>query len=184
TQLNDSTAFSFNATLVSAGLVDTVAELSAFNAVVIGSTGIGPPAVADPFDNAAFTSALRTWVEAGGGVVMSGPGVWGAGSSSGPAIPDIDAIIPVNTSGASIANNIATVTINTTVHAVTSGVTSFPTAPGDPPETPAGGADPGATILGTANAGPPNVVGHKRCRPGGYQGPGYVGPRGVCDKGK
>src|SRR5262249_49265813 len=77
TQLNDSTAFSFNATLVSAGQVDTVAELSAFNAVVIGSTGIGPPAVADPFDNAAFTSALRTWVEAGGGVVMSGPGVWG-----------------------------------------------------------------------------------------------------------
>src|SRR5262245_41137969 len=100
-QLNNDTYFDFTAVLVQASEVDTAAELAAYDAVVIGNNGYD---TGDPFDNAAFTAALRTWVEGGGGVVMSGWGVAGAGTwpgSSNP-IPDIDAIIPVNTSGNSV----------------------------------------------------------------------------------
>src|SRR5262245_56178042 len=54
-QLNDSTAFSFQASLVTSADVDTAGELSAFDAVVIGASGqVG----GDPFDNATFTAAL------------------------------------------------------------------------------------------------------------------------------
>src|SRR5436305_5559718 len=95
-QLNDDTYFDFTASLVNASQVDTAAELSAYNAVVIGSSGQGPNG--DPFDNATFTAALKAWVQGGGGVVMSGPGVFGAGTGTGTPIPDIDAVIPVNTS--------------------------------------------------------------------------------------
>src|SRR5262245_46964775 len=60
-QLNDDTYFDFTATLVTASQVDTAAELSGYNAVVIGSTG--QAGVGDPFDNTTFTAALRRRVE-------------------------------------------------------------------------------------------------------------------------
>src|SRR5687767_8892396 len=76
-QLNNDTYFDFQATMVLPGAVDTVAELNAYDAVVIGNHGSGQ---GDPFDNAAFTGALKAWVEAGGGVVMTGWGIAGAGT--------------------------------------------------------------------------------------------------------
>lgn len=170
-QLNDDTYFDFSATLVNASQVDSAAELSAYNAVVIGATGA--PTNGDPFDNTAFTSALRAWVEAGGGVVMSGPGVFGAGSGTGAPIPDIDAIIPVVTSGSSIPNQAAPVTISATSHPVTNGVSSFTLSANDFVELPASGADPGATILGTTNGGPSVVVGSAVSGRGMFLGPIY-----------
>jgi len=68
-QLNDDTFFDFNATLVSAADIDTAGELAAYNVVVLGGSGN------DNADwTAAMSSALRTWVEAGGGAVFTG---WG-----------------------------------------------------------------------------------------------------------
>src|SRR5438876_12315062 len=42
-----------------------------------------------PFDNAAFTAALRSWVEAGGGLVATGWTVYAAGPNTGTPIADI-----------------------------------------------------------------------------------------------
>ncbi|HVK09154.1 MAG TPA: cadherin domain-containing protein [Gemmataceae bacterium] len=151
-QLNDDTFFDFNATVVSAAQVDSAAELAAYDAVVIGSTGQISP-VGDPFDNLTFTTALRAWVEAGGGVVMSGPGVAAAGVGQGAEtpIPNIDAIIPVNTSGTSVASG-GTVNIAATGHPITAGVSDF--SFNGPTEVPGGGVDSGAIVLATIT-GPP-----------------------------
>ena len=68
-QLNDDTYFDFNATLVSAADIDTAGELAAYNVVVLGGSGYD-----DADWTVAMSSALRTWVEAGGGAVFTG---WG-----------------------------------------------------------------------------------------------------------
>lgn len=149
-QLNDDTYFDFSASLVAAAQVDTVGELNAYDVVVIGATGYPN---GDPFDNAAFTAALRTWVEAGNGVVLSGPGVFAAGPGSGPPIADIDAIIPVDTTGASLPNRAGTVAVNGTAHAVTAGVADFTLNSQDFVEVAGGGNDPGTILLGTTNGG-------------------------------
>src|SRR5262245_61286937 len=104
-QLNDSTAFAFNATLVDPADVDTVAELDAYEAVVIGNNSLitGPPG--DRFE--VFGAALKSWVLAGGGVVAVGYTVLGAGTgvyrndptAPQPPVPEIVDVIPVNTAG-------------------------------------------------------------------------------------
>ena len=179
-QLNDSTAFDFDRQRgPGRSAVDTGGELDVFDVVVIGSTGLDS-VTGDPFGNAAFTSALRTWVEAGGGVVMSGPGVWGAGIGNGSDTPvaDINVIIPVDTASPSIPNNAATVDINGTAHPVTNGVSDFTLSNGDPVEVPAGGADGGGTVLATTNGGPSVVVGTVASGRGVFLGPIYSGTAG------
>jgi len=73
-QLNNSTRFDFNATLINASQADTLAELQAYDAVVIGDEGSGL------VDFATFAPALRSFVEAGGGVVGVGWLIYGAGN--------------------------------------------------------------------------------------------------------
>jgi Ca2+-binding RTX toxin-like protein len=183
-QLNNDTYFDFQAAMVLSAAVDTVAELNAYDVVVIGNHGSDQ---GDPFDNAAFTAALRTWVEGGGGVVMAGWGVTGAGTWPGSStpIPDIDAIIPVNTSGDAFGINAATFVPNGTPHPVTAGVTSFTLVNQDYIEYPVGGADPGGTVLGTAVynsvARPVAVVGDIMAGRGVYLGPIYTGQTGYLN---
>jgi uncharacterized membrane protein len=173
-QLNDSTAFDFQATFVLAAQVDTAAELAAYDAVIIGNSG--SLFDGDPFNNSTFTAALRTWVEGGGGVILTGWGISGAGSSSAPAIPDIDAIIPVDTLGAHNFVPSATVIPNATVHEVTAGVTQFTLNSSDAVEYPGNnGVDLGATVLGTASGHPVIVVGNVSAGRGIYLGSIYCG---------
>ncbi|UUZ69432.1 Ig-like domain-containing protein [Polaromonas sp. P2-4] len=73
-QLNDDTFFDFTATTVRPDQIDTLAELSAYDVLVIGNTGYGN---GDGF--AQFASALSTWVQNGGGLVATGWTVYGAG---------------------------------------------------------------------------------------------------------
>ena len=68
-QLNDSTAYQFDAVLVDQSAVDTAGELNAFDVVVIGDNGDASH-LRNHFE--VFAPALRSWVEAGGGMVASG----------------------------------------------------------------------------------------------------------------
>ena len=148
-QLNDDTHFDFTAVLVTAGQVDTAAELADYDAVVIGSNGYGTNG--DPFGDAAFTGALRAWAEGGGGVVAVGWTVAAAGRAA--SVADMRALLPVATNGYSPHSG-ATFTIRPTGHPVTAGLPNFTLTSGDLTETAVGGADPGATVLANAGGGP------------------------------
>ena len=172
-QLNDDTYFDFNATLVNSSQVDTLAELSAYDVVIVGDNGWGGN---DAFSNLTFTAALRSWIETqGGGVVMTGWGIYGAGASTPPANTDINAIIPVNTAGDYVGIGASVLTITNGTHPVTQGITSF--SLGNNTEAPftAPLADAGATILGTTSGQVTVVVGPAGNGRGVYLGPTYVG---------
>ena len=173
-QLNNDTYFNFNATLVSSSQVDTIAELNAFDVAVIGNSG---SQYGDSFDNSAFTSALRAWVESGHGVVATGWTVYGAGpSSSGPTIANIDAIVPVNTSVSyGSYDGGSTLVPNATAHPVTVGVAAFGMNGGDYVEFSPGGVDGGTTVLATTNGYPTVVVGRPVNGRSVYLGPIYSG---------
>jgi hypothetical protein len=120
-QLNNDTYFDFNASVVSASQVDTVSELNAYDVVVIGDPGYNT----NQFE--AFAGALRTWVQSGHGVVATGWTVYGAGSATGLPVADIDAIVPVNTSGTYgyVTPGSGAVTPTGAGHPVINGVGSF-----------------------------------------------------------
>ena len=171
-QLNDDTYFDFTATRVTPAQVDTAAELAPYDVVVIGNNGLP---TGDPFDNAAFTGALRAWVEAGGGVVATGMTVYGA--TQGNPSPNINAIVPVNTAGGSSALNGGTVAIDGPGHPVTAGVGNFTLDYENIIEYPNGGADAGATVLATRGTSTQPVVVVGSVGPGGrgvYLGPCYT----------
>ena len=79
-QLNDDTFFDFTATLVDPSGVDSAAELANYDVVVLGGSGLG----IDPIWSTAMANALKDFVEGGGGVLMTGWGLWNSGSG-GPA---------------------------------------------------------------------------------------------------
>jgi hypothetical protein len=85
-QLNDSTVFDFNATLLTESEVDTLAELSNYDVVVVGDSGNGG------VDYSLFETALRQFVEGGGGVVSTG---WILDSARSAANVDLAAVVPV-----------------------------------------------------------------------------------------
>ncbi|HKB05004.1 MAG TPA: cadherin domain-containing protein, partial [Gemmataceae bacterium] len=175
-QLNDDTYFDFTAAKVTAADVDSAAELGAYNAVVIGNNGYD---IGDPFDNSAFTSALRTWVESGGGVILTGWGISGAGISTGTPVANIDAIIPVDTTAETRLVHMGTVLPNATVHPVTAGVTQFTLSSQDYVEYPLGdGVDAGATVLATSSGHLAVVVGNVGAGKGVFLGPIYSGQSG------
>ncbi len=87
-QLNDDTYFDFTATLLDPSGVDSAAELANYDAVVLGGSGLG----IDPIWTTAMANALKVFVEGGGGVLMTGWGLWNSGSG-GPANAESAAIL-------------------------------------------------------------------------------------------
>jgi hypothetical protein len=153
-----------------------VAELNAYDVVVIGNSGFSN---GDGFEQ--FAGALRSWVEAGGGVVMTGWGVFGAGTGSGTPVPDINVVIPVNTAGSyGYFSGGSQIVPNGTPHPVTDGVAAFTLSGNDYAEYPATNpqVDPGATVLATTGSQPTVVVGDVSLGRGVYLGPIYAGYSG------
>jgi hypothetical protein len=161
-QLNNDTFYNFTATLVDPTDVDTVGELNAYNAVVIGNNGNGGST------DTIYAAALKTWVQAGGGVVMTGWGIYGSDAT------EINDIIPVNTQASYDYTVSGTLTLNGTVHPVTTGVSNFPVSSFI--EFSFGGvADSGSTVL-AANASV--VVASSGSGKAAYLGPIYSGNTG------
>ncbi|MEF7616672.1 CARDB domain-containing protein [Aquincola sp. MAHUQ-54] len=176
-QLNDDTWFDFTATSVTANQIDTVEELSQYDVVVIG----------DEYNHGqygTFAQALRQWVEGGGGLVATGWTVYAAGSSTSPVLPDIDAIVPVDTTVRHNYYNGGTVNVADASHPATDGLTDFQVS--GYIEYSTGGADPGAQTLATVNGRAFAVVGQPQDGRSAYLGAvyydGFAGNNAALDR--
>ena len=108
-QLNDDTFFDFTATVVTPDLVDTAAELAAFDTVVFGDSGNNNNTWTD-----AMAQALVVYVNAGHGVVSTGWADYAITTSSARDLA-LDQVMPIDS--APNGNNIfcgvnSTITIN------------------------------------------------------------------------
>ncbi|MES9904657.1 MAG: hypothetical protein ABW168_18510, partial [Sedimenticola sp.] len=147
-QLNDSTVFDFNAVSVTVDQVDTLEELSAYDAVVLGDFTMWN-------DIGQMAPALRAWAEVGGGVVTTGYGLYMAQNyTSGQNQTDLDAVIPVQGVGGS-SGVWGTLNIQNTDHAVTVGLSDFY---GPSSRYATNGIDDGATVLGVIGSAETVVV--------------------------
>ncbi len=144
-QLNNDTFFDFDAVRVTIDQVDTLDELLAFDVVVLGSQGD----LRDPV----FSSVLRAYVEGGGGLVASAFILDVIGGVA--PIVDLDDVIPIDTSATKTLVSNGTIEIQDDTHPVTAGITDFFIGF---MESSLGGADPGATVLGTSQGHPTVVV--------------------------
>lgn len=125
----------FNTTIVNGSSIDTAEELSNFDVVVIGDSGW--PA---EDDFSVFQTALKEWVENGGGVVATGWTLWAL-----PEGEDLDDILPVSPPYASTMSG--NVTMIHGEDSITQGVDPFLIY--DYVEFPSSHvADSGATVLG------------------------------------
>ena len=163
--LNDSTLGQISATAVVGNQLDTLDELRAFDVVIIGNQFYQ-----NQFSQ--FDAVLRSWVETGGGIIATGWTVYGAGSATAPVRPDIDAIVPVNTSGNYNYTQGAQAVIIDANHPITNGASNF-TMPSNSiwSEYPVNGIDPGASVLVTIGGNPGVVVGQAGQGRGVYFGP-------------
>jgi hypothetical protein len=178
-QLNDDTFFDFNAVLVDPTAVDTVDELDLYDVVVIGGTSEAPGGDSFP----TYQSALNSWAQSGGGVVATGYTVFNAGTQKfrgdggTAAAPEIDSVVPVNTSGGydSFGSSFS-ITFNGTVHPVSDGIDSFSIPSGTFTEAPFSDPriDSGATALATTNDLPTVVIGADSAGRTVYLGVGYA----------
>ena len=169
-QLNNDTFFNFTASSVSLGQIDTLAELAAFDVVMLGDSGTSHTQLQS------IAPLLRQWTESGGGVVGTGWLIYSVGASTGTSIADLDAIFPVNTTpGYSYLSGVQ-LTITDNTHPVTSGVTSF--LVNDYVEYSSLGVDAGAGVLATASGQASVVVGTAGSGRSVYLGPTYMGGGG------
>jgi len=150
-QLDDSTAFTMDADAINVRAVGTQAQwadlLAGYDAVVLGDNGTGM----DYNSSGTLFSALRDFVDAGGGVVTAGWFAFDLQGLTGTTRTNADYITPISAQIYQYARTGTAVTILDSTHPITDGVTSYrvnPTA-----HELAGGVDAGATVLahGVAN---------------------------------
>lgn len=165
-QLNDTTRFSFDAVVVAPTGIDSLAELSQYDVVVIGNDGYGTSS-GDQFG--VYASALAAWVEAGGAVVMTGWGAYGSNGESSATLTALNSFSPVVLgSGYSYTS---VFTPNQTEHPVTDGVASFSV---NYVEYPSGGLANGAVALATSGGAITAAVKSTGAGRAVYLGPSYV----------
>jgi len=120
-QLNDDTFFDFQATLVTQADIDTVGELANYNLVIFGGSGN---------DNADWTAAMwtavRTWVEAGGGAILTGWGNFDARAGD-PGDTDLEFLFPGQNlpSINEFVSGTSTINFLNTTHPISTGLTNF-----------------------------------------------------------
>jgi len=138
----------YETAIVNGSDIDTIEKLDNYDVVVIGDSGWHDN------DFNACQSALKKWVENGGGLVATGWTLYGieyAGITGG----DLDQILPVTPSYAcQTSGNVTMISENSPI---TQGVDTFPIY--DFVEFPSShAADSGATVLGVTTAGGDPVV--------------------------
>lgn len=179
-QLNDDTFFDFAATLVTAGDIDTLAELAAYDAVVLGGSGFN-----DADWTAAMASALRSWVESGCGAVFTGWGNFDLQSGGDPGATDLEAIFPTQNVASTNEWGLSDDTIEiVAAHPVVAGISDFAVGDFDDDcciEANSLAAEAGDTVLATmpldSSVGDGIVVAVKEPGAGRtvYLGPIYMG---------
>ena len=162
-QLNDDSHFDFSAELVNSDQLASIAQLANFDVVATGDCD----ALADI---SIFTPALRKWVEAGGGLVSTGP-VAVCAASHGVDISDLDAIASIDLSAS--ANVVPGHSLKSLApeHPIMQGLDSFQLE-GNSVEYQLGQIKPWADVIATIDASPGVVVG----MPGGVGHSVYLSP--------
>jgi subtilase family serine protease len=166
-QINDHSYTSLNAVLVNVADVDTLAELNQYSAIIIGGTGF------DSNQFSGFAANLRGYVEGGGGLLVTGWGIYASGGLSGQTDINFDAVVPVNTNG---HNNFSLTTVTPVgSHPIVSGVGNFYTSayieyPATSPMV-----DAGATVLANVGSTPVAVAAGYGLGRSVYLGPVYSG---------
>ena len=87
-QLNDDSFVDFDAVLVGTADLDTAPERAAYDVVILGGSGYN-----DADWTPAMTAALRAWVEAGNGAILTGWGNFDVNAGE-PITADIEALFP------------------------------------------------------------------------------------------
>jgi VCBS repeat-containing protein len=161
-QLEDSTTFAIDADAIGVRAFSTQSQwaelLEAYDAVVLGDNGTGM----DYSTSAPLFSALREFVDAGGGVVTAGWFAFDFQTLTGTTRTDADYITPISTQVYQYARNGTTVSIVDGAHPITEGIASYRVNAAA--HELAGGVDAGATVLargvanGTGAAAPGLVV--------------------------
>jgi MYXO-CTERM domain-containing protein len=146
-QLDDSVSFDFKVVLVAASSVKTAADLSAYDVVVVGSSGSSDPAIY----NSTFGDAVTAFHGAGGAIVAH---TW-LSYESDAAFTRGYLPIDQNTRSRAYCNGPSSFRVTVTTE-VTDGVPDFTDA-SSYMETP-GPALPGAQVVATACGGQPAVT--------------------------
>ena len=123
-QLNGDTFFDFTATPISAGAADSLAELSAYDVVVLGDSGSALP---ENGYTAAMFSAIRSFMDGGGGVVTVGWYNHATDDYSGQQALDADYITPIADGeyNSQLYFMGDTVDVAPTVHPITTGISDY-----------------------------------------------------------
>jgi len=178
-QLNDDTWADFSATKVTAGDIDSLAELANYDVVIIGDSGNR-----NHDWTAAMSSALRDWVNAGGAAVLTGWGNYGMNTSNAIFDP-LDEIFPTqNIASTNDFDNSANImTILDPSHPIFTGLTDFSFPGGCCTEINPLALETGDVELARINSGSPDsgtAVAVKAAGSGVtvYLGPVYMGNTG------
>ena len=130
-QLNDDTYEDFNAVVVTADEIDTIAELAAFDVVVMGQSGSG----GDRDWTEAMAQAISDWVTAGDGGFVGTGWIDYAITPSTPGGDVLDDLLPIDAypdaTNYYCDGGTLTLTILDDTHPVTSGLTDITTDSAD-----------------------------------------------------
>ena len=143
-QLNDDTFFDFNASLLSSVNADSLVELSAFDVLILGDSGHN-----DNGYTPAMYSAVRSFLEAGGGVVTTGWFNYATDPLSGQSAIDAEFISPMKDDGYQYTSSGSTIVVSTTPHEILNGISDYQVTSNH--HELALGVDNGAVVLGTHN---------------------------------
>ncbi len=149
-QLNDDTYEDFNAVVVTADEIDTIAELAAFDVVVMGQSGSG----GDRDWTEAMAQAISDWVTAGDGGFVGTGWIDYAITPSTPGGDVLDDLLPIDAypdaTNYYCDGGTLTLTILDDTHPVTSGLTDITTDSADIEFNPFTVDGDNAEVLGTA----------------------------------
>jgi hypothetical protein len=120
-QLNDDTFFDFSASVISTIQADTLAELLAYDVVVLGGSGNSTSEY-----SSATLAAVRSFLEAGHGVVTAGWYIFSVIGTTGQAESDADAITPIVNTPNNVFSNGGSLHITNTSSPITQGVSDIP----------------------------------------------------------
>ena len=144
-QLNDDTWFDFQASLLSASDVDTVAEAQQYDVIVLGASGFGN----DMGYSSAMLASLRAYYDLGGGVVTTGWWDYLTDHFGGQDALDADYISPIGSTfyGFTFPNPV--VDLQNGPHPITDGLSDFSSTPNLIEFSTS--VDASAVVLGLAN---------------------------------
>ena len=119
-QLNDDTFFDFTTVVIGANDADSLAELSAYDAVILGDSGHSNNGY-----TAAMFAAVRSFMDNGGGVISVGWYNYATDFYTGQQALDADYVTPIADASYNYKVSPGYVDVLSTAHPITAGISDF-----------------------------------------------------------